>query len=93
MFTAVPHTTLPAQNHATATNSIGLRPQMSDSLAQMGPAAALASRYAPPIHTKPDELCSDAEMVGMAVAMMVWSSAAMKSESWRDRAVSFGLRL
>lgn len=28
----------------------GLRPQMSLVLVQMGPAAALASKYAPPIH-------------------------------------------
>jgi hypothetical protein len=61
---------------------MGLRPQISLSLAQIGPLAALASRYAPPIQTKPVLEFSAAEMVGMAVAMMVWSSAAMKRESY-----------
>jgi hypothetical protein len=55
---------------------------MSDNFAQIGAAAALASRYAPPIQTNPDELCRADEMVGMAVAMMVWSRAAMKRESY-----------
>lgn len=37
------------KNHATAANSIGFRPQMSDNFATIGDAAALANRYAPPI--------------------------------------------
>lgn len=37
------------QNSATAARRMGLRPQISDSLAHIGAAAALASRYAPPI--------------------------------------------
>jgi hypothetical protein len=39
-----------AKNHATATNKTGLRPQMSESLAQMGAPEALARRYAEPTH-------------------------------------------
>lgn len=59
------------KNHATAASNIGLRPQMSDILARMGEAAALASRYAPPIHVYPDAECSWALIVGIAVAVMV----------------------
>lgn len=61
---------------------MGFRPQMSDSFAQIGAAAAFARRYAPPIHMKPKELWSRLEMVGIAVAMMVWSKAAINSENW-----------
>jgi hypothetical protein len=35
------------------------------------PAEALASIYAPPIHTNPDEELSAADMVGTAVAIIV----------------------
>ena len=59
-----------AANAMTDVNRMGLRPQISDNLTHIGPAAALASRYAPPIHVYPDaELKSD-EMVGMAVDTM-----------------------
>ena len=46
---AVAQTAELAKKMASAANMMGLRPQMSDNLAQMGPEAALASRYAPPI--------------------------------------------
>jgi hypothetical protein len=36
------------KNKSTAARRIGLRPQISDALVQIGAAAALASRYAPP---------------------------------------------
>ena len=39
------------KNKATAERRIGLRPQISDRLAQMLELAALAIKYAPPIHT------------------------------------------
>jgi hypothetical protein len=38
-----------AKKMAKAARMMGLRPQISDNLAQMGPEAALARRYAPPI--------------------------------------------
>jgi hypothetical protein len=40
-----------AKNNASAVRKIGLRPNMSESLAQIGPEAALERRYAPPIQT------------------------------------------
>jgi hypothetical protein len=46
---AVAQTAELAKKIASAANMIGFRPQMSDNLAQIGPDAALASRYAPPI--------------------------------------------
>jgi hypothetical protein len=70
-----------AINRDTATSIIGLRPQMSESFAQIGPAAAFARRYALPIQVYPDAECSWAVMVGIAVATMVASSAAMNKES------------
>jgi hypothetical protein len=47
---AVAHTAELAKKTASAASTIGLRPQMSDSLAQIGPDAAFARRNAPPIH-------------------------------------------
>ena len=41
---------------ATAIKSTGLRPQMSDIFAQIVVLAALASKYAPPIHVYPAAL-------------------------------------
>lgn len=61
---------LPA-NMATAARRVGLRPNMSETLAQMGAAAAFASRYAPPIQLYPLAEWSSLAMVGMDVAMMV----------------------
>jgi hypothetical protein len=49
MVFAVAHTAELAKNIASAANTIGRRPQMSESFAQMGPDAAFASRKAPPI--------------------------------------------
>jgi len=66
------------KNNATATRWIGLRPQMSDRLAQIFAAPAFASKYAPPIHTYPAPECNSAEIVGIAVATIVWSRAATK---------------
>jgi hypothetical protein len=40
---------LDPKNHATLISNNGLRPQMSLSFVQMGPAAAFAIKYAPPI--------------------------------------------
>jgi hypothetical protein len=40
-----------AKNNASAARKIGLRPNISESLAQIGPEAALERRYAPPIQT------------------------------------------
>ena len=55
---------------------MGLRPQMSEVFAQMGPEAALARRYAPPIQVYPAADFRSREMVGAAVDTMVASSAA-----------------
>jgi hypothetical protein len=69
------------KNNATEVSMIGLRPKISESLAHIGPAAAFAKRYAPPIHTYPEADFSSETIVGTAVAMMVWSSAAMKRDN------------
>lgn len=60
-----------AKNKATAASSIFLRPHISESLAHIGPAAALARRYAPPIHEEPRAEWREADIVGMAVVTMV----------------------
>ena len=60
-----------AKNHATTRSRIGFRPQISESLAHIGAPDALASRYAPPIQTNPDEPCSWFDIVGMVVATIV----------------------
>jgi hypothetical protein len=73
------------KNRATADRRIGFRPQISDRLAQILELAALAIKYAPPIHTYPVPECSSAEIVGVAVATIVWSSAEMKRLSWLCR--------
>jgi hypothetical protein len=46
---AVAHIAELAKNTASAATKMGLRPQISESLAHMGPDAALANRNAPPI--------------------------------------------
>ena len=66
---------------ATATSNMSFRPHMSEILAQTGAPAALAKRYAPPIQRYPEAECRSDEMVGIAVATIVVSSAAMKSDS------------
>jgi hypothetical protein len=48
------HTKLPIANTATAASNTGFRPQISDNFAQIGPAAALDSRYADPTHVYPE---------------------------------------
>jgi hypothetical protein len=42
------------KNSAIDANTIGFRPQMSDSLAHIGPDAAFEMRYAPPIQVYPE---------------------------------------
>jgi hypothetical protein len=85
---AVAHTAELAKKITSAATTMGLRPQMSESLAQIGPEAALARRYAPPIHVYPAAEFRSREMVGAAVETMVASSAATKtavviqSQSW-----------
>lgn len=49
MLFAWAQTMLDPKNHATLISVNGLRPQMSLSFVQMGPAAAFAIKYAPPI--------------------------------------------
>ena len=50
---AVAHTTEIAKKMASANRMISLRPKISESLAQIGPDAALPSKKAPPIHVYP----------------------------------------
>lgn len=50
---------------------MGFRPQISESLIQMGDVAALANTYAPPIHAYPFALLRSETIVGIAVATMV----------------------
>jgi len=69
------------KNHATEIKRIGLRPQISESLAQIGAAAAFARRYAEPIHVYPLAECKSELMVGRAVETIVWSRAATKRAS------------
>lgn len=49
MVRAAAHKAELAKKMAQQTSMMILRPQISESLAQMGPLAALARRYAPPI--------------------------------------------
>ena len=65
--------------NATAVKRIGFRPQMSESLTQIGAAVAFARRYAPPIHEYPEAEWRSDEIVGIAVAMIVWFRDARKS--------------
>lgn len=81
MDLALAHTAELAKNTASATSTINLRPQMSLSLAQMGPDAALARLNAPPIQVYPAAELSDLEITGAAVETMVASRAATKRES------------
>lgn len=69
-------------NRTTEARIAGLRPQISESLAHIGPEAAVARRYAPPIQKYPLLECREAAMVGIAVAVTVWSRAARKRESY-----------
>jgi len=84
IFTESAQTIELAKNIATAVRRMGFRPQMSDSLAHIGPAAAFARRYAAPIQVYPLAECKSADMVGIAVATIVWSRAAMNKESCNE---------
>lgn len=59
------------KNQATDVSRMSFLPQMSDNLAQIGAAAALASRYADPTHVYPLAECSSEAMVGNAVDTIV----------------------
>lgn len=90
MVCAEAHTAEDAKNHTSARSTIGLRPQISESFAQMTPEAALARRKAPPIHVYPAAELRSLAMVGFAVETMVTSSAATNRESYHT--VSFLIR-
>lgn len=81
MLTLVAASRLPTKNTLEATSRMGLRPQMSEILPQDGTLAALASRYADPIHVYPAFEWKYALMVGSAVVTMVVSRAARKTEA------------
>jgi hypothetical protein len=79
---AVAHTAELAKNIASATKTMGLRPQISEIVAQIGPDAALAKRNAPPIQVYPAAELRSREMVGAAVETIVASRAATNNESF-----------
>lgn len=62
---------LAAANKPTAASSKGLRPQISLHFAQVGPVAAVASRYAPPIQAYPEAERKSEVIVGIAIETMV----------------------
>ena len=70
---------LAPKKNAFDARSIIFLPQISLNFVQIGPAAAFAIRYAPPIHVYPEADFKSDVIVGTAVAMMVWSRAATKS--------------
>jgi len=76
MLTLVALSSDPTQKTDTATRRICLRPQMSDILPHAGAEAALASRYADPIHVYPMVLLNCSDIVGTATVTMVTSRAA-----------------
>lgn len=78
---AVAHTTEDAKNTASATSTMSFRPKISESLAHIGPEAALPSKKAPPIQVYPAAELRSLEMVGAAVETTVASRAATKRES------------
>lgn len=75
------HIAEPTKNVATPARRIILRPQISDSFAQTGVAAALARRYADPIQVYAVAEWSSLIMVGVAVVAIVKSRAARNNES------------
>lgn len=75
---------LPMKNIAAAINKIGLRPQMSENLPQIGVLAALARRYADPIQVYPALEWKCSEIVGRAVVIMETSRAARKTAAQRE---------
>lgn len=79
MLTLTPAINDPMKNTPTADNSTTFRPQISDILPQEGAAAALARRYAEPIHVYPAVDFSSSEMVGIATVTMVVSRAERKT--------------
>jgi hypothetical protein len=70
-----------AKKTARDARTIILRPQISESFAQIGPAAAFARRNAAPIQVYPAAEFRSWDIVGAAVATMVASKAATKRES------------
>lgn len=88
MLTLTPAIKDPTQNTPTADNNTGFRPQMSDNFPQEGAAAALARRYAEPIHVYPDVEFKSAEIVGMATVTMVVSKAERKTAEQSDSMMS-----
>lgn len=79
---AVAQTVEDTKKTASAARTIILRPQISESFAHMGPAAAFASKNAAPIQVYPAAEFKSRDIVGAAVATIVASKAATKSESY-----------
>jgi hypothetical protein len=82
MVLAVAQMAEDTKNKAKASKTINLRPQMSDSFAQITPEAAFASRKAAPIQVYPAAELRSREIVGAAVATIVASNAATKSDNY-----------
>jgi hypothetical protein len=75
---------LPMKNIAAAISKTGLRPQISENFPQDGVLAALASKYADPIHVYPAFEWKYSLIVGKAVVMIVVSRAARNTDAPRE---------
>jgi hypothetical protein len=72
------------KNIAAAISKTGLRPQISENFPQDGVLAALASKYADPIHVYPAFEWKYSLIVGKAVVMIVVSRAARNTDAPRE---------
>lgn len=71
----------PTKKIVTAARRIIFRPKISENLPHTGVDAALASRYAEPIHVNAVAECNSCMIVGVAVVAIVKSKAARNKES------------
>lgn len=78
----VSHTAEPMKKVAMAPSSTGFLPQISDSFADTGAAAALASKYADPIQIYPAAECRSLAIVGIPVVAIEKPRASRKRVSW-----------
>jgi len=84
MLTLTAASKLPIKNTAAALSNTGLRPQMSENFPHDGVLAALASKYADPIHVYPAFEWKYSLIVGKAVVIIVVSRAARKTDAHRE---------
>ena len=84
MLTLTAASKLPIKNTAAALSNTGLRPQMSENFPHDGVLAALASKYADPIHVYPAFEWKYSLIVGKAVVIIVVSRSARKTDAHRE---------